>query len=101
MHDNLIGGRCENVTLPKAASCSCLLVCTVTPSAAVHNRLTALLCHSKYTSENLLFIQGYSKLTPMHCSTVQGKMQALATSAAVQNRLTALLCHTPVKICWS
>ena len=32
MHDNLIGGRCENVALPKAASCGCLLVCTVTPS---------------------------------------------------------------------
>ncbi len=46
-------------------------------------------CHCKYTYGDLLFIQVCSDPAPMHCSSVQGKMQSPLFSAALQNRLTA------------
>ncbi len=48
--------------------------------AAVQNRLTAGLCRCNYTYEDLLFIQMSSDPTPMHCNTVQGKMQSALLS---------------------
>jgi len=62
-------------------------------SAPLQNRLTACLCHCKYTYGDLHFIQVCSDATPMHCSTGQGKTASLLFSAPLQNRLTACLCH--------
>ena len=45
--------------------------------------------HCSYTYANLLFIQVCSDATPMHCSSVQGRMQSPLFNAALQNRLTA------------
>ena len=61
-------------------------------SAALQIRLTACLCHCKYTYGDLLFIQLYSDATPMHCSTGQGRTASNLSTVALQNRLTACLC---------
>ncbi len=61
-------------------------------SAALQIRLTAGVCHWKYTNEDLLFVQVSIDPTPMHCNTAFCKMHAPLFSAAVQNRLTAGLC---------
>ncbi|DBA88290.1 TPA: hypothetical protein ACH3X1_016550 [Trebouxia sp. C0004] len=61
--------------------------------AALENRLTAALCHCKYTYESLLFIQGCSDPSPMHCNTGVGIMHSSLLRAALQNRLTAALYH--------
>ena len=45
--------------------------------------------HCSYTYANLLFIQVCSDATPMHCSSVQGRMQSPLFNAALQSRLTA------------
>jgi len=50
-------------------------------------------CQCKYTSGNLLLIQVCGDPVPMHCSSVQGKIQSPLFSAALQNRFTACLCH--------
>ena len=62
-------------------------------SAALQTKLTADLCHCKYTYGYLLFIQVCSDISPRQCSTVQGKMQSPLLSAALQTQLTAGLCH--------
>jgi len=51
------------------------------------------LCHCKYTYGDMLFTHVCSDPAPMHCSSVQGKMQSPLFCAALQNRLTAALCH--------
>ena len=45
--------------------------------------------HCIYTCGDLILIQVFRDPTPMHCCTVQGKMQSLLFSAALQNRPTA------------
>ncbi len=62
-------------------------------TAALQNRLTAGLCHCKYTHRYLLFIQVFSEPTEMHCSTSQDEIHLPLFVASVQNRLTAGLCH--------
>jgi hypothetical protein len=47
------------------------------------------LCHCKSTYRDMLFTHVCSDPAPMHCSSVQGKMQSPMFSAALQNRLTA------------
>jgi len=47
------------------------------------------LCHCSYTYGDLPFTQVCSEPTPMHSSTVQGKMHSPLFPAAVQTRLTA------------
>ena len=54
-------------------------------SAALQNRLTASLCHGKYTYGDLLFIHVCSEPTEMQCSTGPGKMHFSLFSAALQN----------------
>ena len=46
------------------------------------------LCHCSYTFGDLPFIQVCSDPAPMHCSSVQDKVQSPLFSAALQNRLT-------------
>ena len=46
-------------------------------------------CHCVYTCGDLLFIQVCSGPAPMHCSSLQGKMQSSLCSAGLQTRLTA------------
>ncbi|DBA88306.1 TPA: hypothetical protein ACH3X1_016527, partial [Trebouxia sp. C0004] len=46
----------------------------------------------KYTIEDLLLIQVCSDPTPVHCSTVQGKMQSPLISAAQEDWLASGLC---------
>ena len=58
-------------------------------SAALQNRLTAGTVSRSYTCGVLLFIQVYSELAQMQCSSAQGKMQSPLFSDFLQNRLTA------------
>ena len=46
-------------------------------------------CHCSPTYGDLPLIQVCSDPAPMHCSSVQGKMQSPLFSVALQNRLTA------------
>ncbi|DBB03001.1 TPA: hypothetical protein ACH3X1_013589, partial [Trebouxia sp. C0004] len=57
------------------------------------NRLTVSLCHWSHTCGELLFIQVCSDPTPVHCSTVQGKMQSPLIITALQDRLASGLYH--------
>jgi len=45
-------------------------------------------CHSRFTYGDLLFMQVCKDIAPMHCSSVQGKMQSPLFSAALQHLLT-------------
>ena len=62
-------------------------------SAALQNRITAILCQCSQTYGDLLCIQVCNDPTTVHCNTVQGKMHSALLSAALQNRLTAGFCH--------
>jgi len=62
-------------------------------SAALENKLTAGLCHYKYTYGDLLSIQVCSDPAQMHCSNGLDKMHSPLFSAALENRLTAGFCH--------
>ena len=62
-------------------------------SAVVLNRLTACLCHCKYTHGDLLLIQLYSDARPMHCRFGQGITASLLFSSALSTNLTAALRH--------
>ena len=46
-------------------------------------------CHCGYTCGDTLFIQVCSGPAPVHCSSLQGKMQSSLCSAGLQTRLTA------------
>ena len=79
--------QCKDTLL--LAKCNCPLL-----SAAVQNRLTAGLCHCKYTYGGLLFRQVCSGPTAVQGHTLLlAKCNCPLLSAAVQNRLTAGLCH--------
>ena len=71
------------------AKCNCLLL-----SAAVQNRLTAGLCHCKYTYGDLLSRQ-VCAVAQQQCSAtlLLAKCSCPLLSAAVQSRLTAGLYH--------
>ena len=49
-------------------------------------------CHCSHIYGEVLFIQVCSDPAPMHCSSVQGKMQSPLFSAALQNRLRSREC---------
>jgi len=70
-------------------------------SAALQHRLTAALCHRKYTYGHLLSIQVRIHPKPMHCSTAFDKLHHPLLNAALQNRLTAglITANTPMDIC--
>ena len=57
-------------------------------SAALQDRLAAGSV-TLHTYGYLLFIQVCSIPTPVHCNTVEGKMQSPQLSAALQDRLAA------------
>ncbi len=72
-------------------------------SAALQNRLTACMCHCKYTYEGLLLTQVGSDPTPMHCSTGLGKCiphcpVLLCKTGSQHACVTAI---TPMNICCS
>ena len=58
-------------------------------NAFLQNRLTAGTVSRSYTCGVLLFIQVYSELAQMQCSSAQGKMQSPLFSVFLQNTLTA------------
>jgi len=58
-----------------------MLLCKTGPQQA--------LSHCSYTYGDLLFMQVCCDPAPMHCSSVQGKMQSPLFSAALQNKPTA------------
>ena len=65
-----------------------LLLCAARPI-----KLTASLCHGKYTYQGLQDIQVCNHQAAMHCSVFQRRMHAWLLWAAMQNKLTAILCH--------
>ena len=73
-------------------------------SAAQQDWLASGLCHCKHTYEQLLFIQVSTDPTPVHCSTVQGKMQCPHCSVLLSKTGLHQACinaNTPMKICSS
>ena len=62
-------------------------------SAALQDRLAAGLYHCNYTHEEMVFIQGYSDPTLVHCNILLCKKQCPQLSAALQDRLAAGLHH--------
>ena len=62
-------------------------------SAALQTRLTAALCHCRYTYGHFLSIKACRYRTPMHCSTGTGKKHFHAAQCCSATRLTAALCH--------
>ena len=76
--------------------------------AALQTRLTAALCHCKYTYGDLLCTQSYSDATPKQCSTGQGRIasplvqccsaiQARRMLAPLQLHLWRFALHTGVQ----
>ena len=78
--------QCKDTLL--LAKCNCPLL-----SAAVQNRLTAGLCHCKYTYGYLLSDRCAVAQQQCKATLLLAKCNCPLLSAAVQNRLTAGLCH--------
>ena len=109
MHRSSVQGKMQSPLFsaalqdrPTAKQCHCIYiyeallfvqVCSLGPnpnSAAAQNRLAAGIVpmHSHLTYGDLLFIQVCSDPAPLHCSSVQGKMQSPLIINALQYRLT-------------